>query len=355
VADIETLVAEIEELADGEARQKARAVVRALLDLHRAGLAGVLDALRRSGGDAAVVDVAREDAVSGLLLLHGLHPVGAEARARSALASVGPALRAMKASVEILGVAGDVLRVRVQGPGPALRGATTAVEEALCAAAPDLFVETETAPASAPEAIVPVGRLLARAAARRDGESERCELCGAAIHARHDHLVDPRARELKCACGACATLFAATGDGRWKRVPRRAELLADFRLTEDAWGALGIPIDLAFFYRSSTADRVLAFYPGPAGATESLLSLDAWSRMEADNPKLRELATDVEALLVRRSRGDRECYRVSIDECYALVGHLRRHWRGLSGGAEAWTRIGAFFDDLKRGGQVAVA
>jgi hypothetical protein len=38
---------------------------------------------------------------------------------------------------------------------------------------------------------------------------------------------------------------------------------------------------------------------------------------------------------------------VSIDHCYKLVGLLRTHWRGLSGGPEAWQMIERFFAELK--------
>jgi hypothetical protein len=64
------------------------------------------------------------------------------------------------------------------------------------------------------------------------------------------------------------------------------------------------------------------------------------------NPVLRELKPDVEALLVNRMGELREYYRVPIDECYRLVGLIRGHWRGLSGGAEVWREIGRFFREL---------
>jgi uncharacterized protein DUF5947 len=85
---------------------------------------------------------------------------------------------------------------------------------------------------------------------------------------------------------------------------------------------------------------------GPAGATESLLTLDAWDALAADNPALRALEPDIEALLVNRLGRKRDSYRVSIDECYKLVGLIRTHWRGLSGGAEAWDEIGRYFEGL---------
>ena len=60
-----------------------------------------------------------------------------------------------------------------------------------------------------------------------------------------------------------------------------------------------------------------------------------------------QLQPDVEALLVNRVGGTREYLLVPIDECYKLVGLIRTHWRGLSGGAEVWREIGAFFAALK--------
>ena len=175
---------------------------------------------------------------------------------------------------------------------------------------------------------------------------ERCELCGASVPPAHDHLVDPAGRALKCACPACAVLFPG-GNGRFLRVRPRAELLRDVRVDDDRWDALGIPVGLAFFFRSSAAGRVVAFYPSPAGATESLVGLDSWESIERDNPVLGELQPDVEALLVYRVDGRREHYRVSIDHCYRLVGVVRMRWRGFSGGAEAQEEIGRFFAGLR--------
>ena len=95
------------------------------------------------------------------------------------------------------------------------------------------------------------------------------------------------------------------------------------------------------------ADRVMALYPSPMGPTESLLPLDVWSELESKNPILAGLEPDVEALLVNRVRGSRESFVVPIDECYRLVGIIRTHWRGLSGGREVWKEIESFFTELK--------
>ena len=112
--------------------------------------------------------------------------------------------------------------------------------------------------------------------------------------------------------------------------------------------AMGLPIDLAFFTESSAAGRVLAFYPSAAGATESLLPLESWRELTDENPRLRHMEVDVEALLVNRARSAREYYRAPIDQCYRLTGLLRTHWRGLSGGADVWNAVEAFFEDLRQ-------
>ncbi len=181
---------------------------------------------------------------------------------------------------------------------------------------------------------------------------ERCELCGAGLIADHQHLIEPSSRKLICACDPCAILFS-NQEGKYRRAPRRIRFLRDFRLTDAQWESLAIPINMAFFFHSVPAGRVVALYPSPAGATESLLTLESWEEIVRENPILKEMEPDVEALLVNRvasARGQAapEYYLAPIDECYKLVGVIRGHWRGLSGGAEAWEEIKQFFAELKR-------
>ena len=78
-----------------------------------------------------------------------------------------------------------------------------------------------------------------------------------------------------------------------------------------------------------------------------MLSLEGWAQLVAANPLLGSMRQDVEALLVNRTHGGREYYLVPIDRCYALVGTIRRQWRGLSGGSEVWEAIGDFFTRLR--------
>ena len=103
---------------------------------------------------------------------------------------------------------------------------------------------------------------------------------------------------------------------------------------------------MAFFFHSSAAERVLAYYPGPMGPTESQLELNSWQELEQENPILGELEPDVEALLVNRARGARGQWLVPLDECYRLVGLIRTWWRGLTGGSEVWREIDYFFQQL---------
>lgn len=187
---------------------------------------------------------------------------------------------------------------------------------------------------------------------RRKRNVERCELCSAEVSAEHPHLIEPASRKLLCACDACAILFSGMGT-KYKRVPRRVLALEAFHLSDGQWESLMIPISMAFFFRSTPDGRVVAFYPSPAGATESLLPLETWKDIEDANPALHEMEADVEALLVNRvghARGfsEPEYYVLPIDECYKLVGLIRANWRGLSGGAEVWQRIASFFAGLKQ-------
>ena len=177
---------------------------------------------------------------------------------------------------------------------------------------------------------------------------ERCELCGVELSTEHQHLLEISRRRLVCSCDGCAILFERKEGGRFRRVPRTIRRLAEFNMSDGQWENLHLPINLAFFYFDSPRDRVVAMFPGPGGATESLLTLEAWGDLVAANPILADMEKDVEALLVNRVAATREYCLVPIDECFKLVGLIRLHWRGLSGGTEVWGEIGKFFDSLQR-------
>jgi len=181
---------------------------------------------------------------------------------------------------------------------------------------------------------------------------EFCEICIAGLGHDHPHLVELASRKILCACDACALLFDGMERSRYKRVSRCTQYLVDFEMSDMQWESLLIPINMVFMFRSSLEGRVIALYPSPAGAVEAILPLEEWGEIVEQNPGLRRMQTDVEALLVNRvgharGTGRAEYYIAPIDECYKLVGLIRANWKGLSGGTEVWSEIGRFFAELK--------
>lgn len=205
--------------------------------------------------------------------------------------------------------------------------------------------------AAAPD--TPLRRFLAPRSVESPGKA--CELCAASLEDplrpddRHRHVVDLNRQGLLCTCRGCALLFTQPGaaGGRYRVVPERLARLEPFALDGQQWAALQVPVGIAFFLRISEPERTVAFYPSPAGATESELPLDAWDEVVGANPALHDVAADTEAALVRfGTDAPAECFIVPIDRCYELVGRLRLHWRGFDGGQEARERIAEFFDEL---------
>ncbi len=185
-----------------------------------------------------------------------------------------------------------------------------------------------------------------RRLAQPRAQVEGCEFCSLPLVQGHRHLLELPARKIVCACDACALRFENV-IGRWKLIPRDSLRLPDFRMTDAQWEGLSIPIALAFFFRRTPPGKVVAMYPSPGGATESLLPLSNWEALMAENPKLAELESDVQALLVNRLHDAREYYLAPIDLCFELVGLIRLHWRGFSGGDKVWEEINSFFGRLR--------
>ena len=183
-----------------------------------------------------------------------------------------------------------------------------------------------------------------------EAAQEHCDLCSEQIPPEHRHLLEVSTRQIMCACRPCSILFdsEAASEGRYRLIPDRHLFLEDFEMSDVQWESLRVPVDMAFFFHSTPAEKVVAFYPSPMGPTESLLKLSAWEELEAHNPVLKGMKRDVEALLVNRVRGTREHFLVPIDECYRLVGLIRMRWRGLSGGREVWEEIEQFFEELRK-------
>lgn len=188
-----------------------------------------------------------------------------------------------------------------------------------------------------------------RQAPSRPRPGERCDMCGDLVPDAHEHVVNTESRNLMCTCRGCWLLFTSSGagGGRYRAVPDRYLSLGGLSIAPGSWDELQIPVSVAFFFFNSTLGSVAAFYPSPAGATESLLPLDAWDRLVTDNEVLRTMEPDVEALLLRMEADRQDAYLVPIDACYELVGELRRLWKGFDGGTEAREAMDAFFGRLE--------
>jgi hypothetical protein len=160
---------------------------------------------------------------------------------------------------------------------------------------------------------------------------ERCELCGGPAGEDHPHVVDVETAgpsSLACACRPCHMLLAASDSGRWRAVG-------------DAWRTVGpvdlpeVPVGVAFVVVDSRRQRAVAYYPGPAGATES--------ELDVATDALPDLVPDVEALVLR----DGAAWVVPVSAAYALAGELRTSWQGLTGGDAPTRVLDAFVDQAR--------
>lgn len=184
---------------------------------------------------------------------------------------------------------------------------------------------------------------------------ERCELCSAQLAPRHQHLLELEKRQVTCACDACAVLFGGNARQRYRRIPRDVQRLSNFAMDDFEWESLLIPINLAYFVKLDETGKTVAQYPSPGGAMESSLDLEYWMSIVERNPVLQDFEPNVEALLVNRV-SQPMYFRAPIDQCFRLVGVIRKHWRGLSGGNEVWQEIDGFFHELNEmSGEVQIA
>ncbi len=141
----ETLISELERSAAPEVLAQVREIIHTLLDVHGAGLERLLDLIAAQGesGNAILDACGRDDAVSGLLLLHDLHPLELEGRLQLALETVQPRLQAHGINAELIGVDSGVVHLRLHrtnGKGSLSAAAMlrNLVEKAVYAKAPEV-------------------------------------------------------------------------------------------------------------------------------------------------------------------------------------------------------------------------
>jgi Fe-S cluster biogenesis protein NfuA len=123
---------------------RLREVVQTVLEMHRAALVRLLALIAQTGepGQQIIHNAEQDDLVRSLLLLHGLHAQDLESRVGQALDQVRPFLHSQGADVELTAVAENAVRLRLLQDGgsyPAtVQTLRAAIEEAICAAAPDV-------------------------------------------------------------------------------------------------------------------------------------------------------------------------------------------------------------------------
>lgn len=147
-ARIDALLDELEQSAVPAVVERVQELLAAVMGLYGAGLDRVLDLLFDSAPEL-VRQLADDEIMGSLLVLHGLHPDPVETRVNDALERVRPYLGSHAGGVELLGVdESGVVRLRLQGscdgcPSSAMTVAN-AIEDAILMAAPEVMaVEVE--------------------------------------------------------------------------------------------------------------------------------------------------------------------------------------------------------------------
>jgi Fe-S cluster biogenesis protein NfuA len=359
---IESLVRELDSVDDPTMRQNAEELIRLLTEMYGAAFGRILQILKQDEAAERVVNsLCKDSLVASLLGFHGLHPKSIETRITEALDRLQPHLSPRGGTVELVRVENGCAHLRLCGAALSSSLATSTVRvmltKAIEEAVPEVDrVQLDTSPPLVLSRAEDDTGNDARAAHPRG--STLCELCGNGIADVHRHIAELQSRKLLCACRACSFLFEGHSEPRikYRTVPQRYLDLPE-SVTAAQWDELQIPIGVAFFFFNSALNRPVACYPGPAGATESLLPLESWNSIVRAHPVLESLVVDVEVLLVdyRRERKCPRCYIVPVDACYELVARLRSHWQGFDGGDRARREMDAFFGELRSRSKGAVA
>jgi hypothetical protein len=136
---IESLIRQIEAPGDPNVRTAARELVQLVMELHGAGLERILEILRSAGDSGQLIlgSLGRDEMVSSLLVLYGLHPLSLEERLHQAIEKANRQMRSRDGKVELLGMEDGAVRLHLKanGHGPALKDI---VEAAIWQAAPDI-------------------------------------------------------------------------------------------------------------------------------------------------------------------------------------------------------------------------
>lgn len=141
---VQALLEKVMALREPGVRELLQECLESILGLYGDALGRISQVLSEAGPEGAELmrRLARDPGVSGLLIIHGLHPVDLEGRLRQALESVRPYLVSHGGNVELLGIENDVARLRLKGTCQGCPSSTVtldlAIRRAIEEACPDL-------------------------------------------------------------------------------------------------------------------------------------------------------------------------------------------------------------------------
>ena len=235
------LLGEIGAIADPRLTERTEDLVSLLMQFYGAGIRRMMELADEAGmleGDLLNRFV-QDELVSSLLVIHDLHPVDLPTRVQVALDKVRPYLGSHGGDVEILGIDGDVVRLKMEGSCSSCPSSTItlnyAIEKAILDAAPEISrIEAEDVQ---PEAVATLIQLEARPGSH-NGHSHAAE---APVPTRTEWLVlDPAARPgasgLKSVdLAGLSVLICRSGNDLYAyrdRCPNCRSGLAESRLTD---------------------------------------------------------------------------------------------------------------------------
>jgi Fe-S cluster biogenesis protein NfuA len=138
------MVEQLESAVDPNSRAMARELLESLMALHGAALERILELASEAGeaGESIIRRCGRDELVSSLLLLYGLHPEDLRTRVTRALEKSKGYLESHAASAELVSIDGEgAVRLRLQvksnGCGSTAAAVKSTLEAAIQDAAPD--------------------------------------------------------------------------------------------------------------------------------------------------------------------------------------------------------------------------
>jgi hypothetical protein len=111
IARVQELTGRLEDLDDPGCRALTEELTAAVVQMYGAGLERIVEL-----ADAATREqMAKDDLIGGLLMIHDLFPVPIEERVMEALDTVRPYMESHGGNVELLGIEDGIAKLRLEG------------------------------------------------------------------------------------------------------------------------------------------------------------------------------------------------------------------------------------------------